>query len=49
MEFPENIYPLFLGSRKQVKNVTLSYVSGTIDEVNEFIEKNLRTEKKNEY
>ena len=45
VKFPEDIYPSFLGPRKQVRNVPLSYVSGTVDEVNEFIEKNLKAEK----
>jgi len=30
---------------EQFRPVTLSYVEGNVDEVNEFIEKNLRTEK----
>ena len=45
VEFPEDKYPSFLGARKQVWNVPLSYVRGTAEEVNEFIEKNLRMEK----
>lgn len=42
VKFPKDEYPLFLGARKQIWNVPLSYVRGTIDEVNEFIEKNLK-------
>jgi len=42
VEYPKDIYPRFLGKRKQIKDVTLLYVSGTQDEIDRFIEENLK-------
>jgi hypothetical protein len=36
------------GKKKRFIPVTLSYVSGTVEEVNEFIQKNLKVEKEDE-
>jgi hypothetical protein len=39
MEYSKEIYPRFLGRRKQIIDVTLLYISGTQSEIDKFIEK----------
>jgi len=45
IKHPEDLYPKFLGQRQHLEDVRLYYVSGTQDEIDEFIEKNLKREK----
>jgi len=45
IKHPKDLYPKFLGRRWYLEDVRLHYVSGTQDEIDEFIEKNLKKER----
>lgn len=45
INYPKDLYPKFLGRRQYLEDVRLYYVSGTQDEIDEFIEENLKREK----